>query len=82
MVTCFIILAEKILWTEEPSRLQPMGSQSQTRLSVHTHTHTHTHTHGIVVLDRSSQSFWHQGVVSWKTIFPWQRVGGEGWFRK
>ena len=33
------ILAWKIPWTEAPGRLQPMGSQSQTRLSVHVHTH-------------------------------------------
>ena len=41
------ILAWKILWTEEPGRLQPMGSD----MTGHTHrqtdrqTHTHTHTH-------------------------------------
>ena len=33
------ILACRIPWTEEPGRLQSMGSQSQTRLSEHTHTH-------------------------------------------
>ena len=31
------ILACKIPWTEEPGRLQSMGSQSWTRLSTHTH---------------------------------------------
>ena len=38
----------KIAWTEEPGRLQSMGSQRvrQTEgLSTHTHTHTHTHTY-------------------------------------
>ena len=30
MVTCSIILASKILWTEEPGRLQSMDSQSRT----------------------------------------------------
>ena len=30
----------EIPWTEEPGRLQSLGSQSQTRLSAHTHTHT------------------------------------------
>ena len=30
MVTHSSILAWRILWTEEPGRLQPMGSQSQT----------------------------------------------------
>ena len=32
-------LAWKIPWTEEPGRLQSMGSQTVG----HTHTHTHTH---------------------------------------
>ena len=27
----------------------------------------------------SPQSFWHQGLVLWKTGFPWTG-GGEGWF--
>ena len=27
MVTCFSILAWEVLWTEEPGRLQSMGSQ-------------------------------------------------------
>ena len=52
MVTHSNILVWEIPWTEEPGRLQSMGSQkSQTRLSKHdvqqtgTHTHTHTHTH-------------------------------------
>ena len=34
------ILAWRILWTEEPGRLQPTGSQSRTRLkglSMHAH---------------------------------------------
>ena len=30
MATCSSILAWEILWTEEPGRLQSMGSQSQT----------------------------------------------------
>ena len=33
MTTHFSIFAWKILWTEEPGRLQPMGLQSQTQLS-------------------------------------------------
>ena len=33
------ILAWKIPQTEEPGRLQPMGSQSQTLLSIHARTH-------------------------------------------
>ena len=40
------ILAWRILWTEEPGKVQLVGSQSQTRLSgSHTHTHTHTRVH-------------------------------------
>ena len=29
------------------------------------------------------QSFWHQGLVSWKTVFPWARKGAMvwGWFK-
>ena len=33
MAIHFNILVQKILWTEEPGRLQSMGSQSWTRLS-------------------------------------------------
>ena len=33
MATHSSILAWRIPWTEEPGRLQPMGSQSRTRLS-------------------------------------------------
>ena len=35
MATHFSILAWKILWTEEPGRLQSMGSQSRSRLNTH-----------------------------------------------
>ena len=38
------ILAWKSQWTEEPDRLQSMGSQeSDTTEHIHTHTHTHAH---------------------------------------
>ena len=37
MATCSSTLAWKIPWTEEPGRLQFMGSQSRTRLSNFTH---------------------------------------------
>ena len=30
-------------------------------------------------LGSSPQSFWHQGPVSWKTVFPWMGWG-QGWF--
>ena len=43
------VLACRLSGSEEPGRLQSMGSQSPTRLHTHTHTHTHartrTHTH-------------------------------------
>ena len=47
MATHSSILAWRIPWTEEPGRLQPMGSQRVWHdwLSYHTHMHTHTHTH-------------------------------------
>ena len=45
MVTYSSILAWGIPWTEEPGRLQSMGSQSQTRLSnKHFHYHFHIYT--------------------------------------
>ena len=32
-----------------------------------------------------SQPFWHQGLISWKTVFPWSRSGAGGkvlgWFK-
>ena len=40
------ILAWRIPWTEEPGRLQSMGSQRAGHdWATNTHTHTHTHTH-------------------------------------
>ena len=47
MATHSSILARIIPWTEELSRLQFMGSESDTTEVtelMHTHTHTHTHT--------------------------------------
>ena len=44
MATHYGTLAWEIPWTEEPGRLQPMWSESQTRLSTHT-THTETTVH-------------------------------------
>ena len=48
------ILAWKILWTEEPGRLQSSGLQESDMIEhvplharVHTNTHTHTHTHRV-----------------------------------
>ena len=48
MATHFSNLAWRIPWTEEPGRLQSMGSQRirhNWMTNAHTHTHTHTHTH-------------------------------------
>ena len=46
MATHSSILAWRIPWTEEPGRLQSMGSQRVDMTEQLTHTHTHTHTHG------------------------------------
>ena len=43
MVTDSSILAWRIPWTEEPSRLQSMGSQSQDMTEVTAHTHHTLH---------------------------------------
>ena len=48
MATQSSILPWRIPWTEEPGRLQSIGSQGLTwlkRLITYTHIHTHTHTH-------------------------------------
>ena len=37
-------LAWRIPWTEEPGKIQSMGSQRVSYDCTHTHTHTHTHT--------------------------------------
>ena len=54
MATHSSILAWEIPWTEEPSRLQSIGLESQTRLSnwarAHTHTHTHKHTRIVYIV--------------------------------
>ena len=42
VATHSIILAWEMPWTEEPGKLQTMGSYRQTLLSEHTHAHTHT----------------------------------------
>ena len=46
-------LARKILWTEEPGRVQSMGSQriGHNRVTEHTHTHTHTSTNICATID-------------------------------
>ena len=40
--------------------------------------HAHA-THKDVFQSSGPYLFWHQGLVSWKTISPWTRVWG-GWF--
>ena len=42
MATHSSLLAWKIPWTEEPGRLQAIGSQRTGHDLAHTHTHTHT----------------------------------------
>jgi len=55
------ILAWKIPWTEEPGRLQSMGSRSQTRLSDFTFTfHFHA-------LEKEMAA--HSSTLAWK--IPW-----------
>ena len=45
------IIAWRIPWTEEPGRLQSMGSQSEkTKRLSFTFTHTHTHTHAYLYM--------------------------------
>ena len=46
MATHSSIHAWRILWTEEPGRLQSMGSQSWTQLSDY---YTHTHRESIIM---------------------------------
>ena len=43
-----IVLAWKIPWTEEPGKLQSMGSQKVGYNWATKHTHTHTNTHTVV----------------------------------
>ena len=45
MATLSSILSWEVSWTEEPSGIQSMGSQSGTRLHTHTHTHTRMRAH-------------------------------------
>jgi len=55
MANCSSILAWRIPWTEESSRLQSMGLQKvrhdlATKLPAPINTHTHTHTHTCVYI--------------------------------
>ena len=60
-------LAWKIPWTEEPSRLQSMGSRRQTRLSDFTFT-IHFHT-----LEKEMAT--HSSTLAWK--IPWTEEAGR-----
>ena len=58
MATHSCTLAWKVPWTEEPGRLQPMGSQSQTRLSDFTFTF---HFHAL-----EKEMTTHSSVLDWR----------------
>ena len=58
MATHFSILAWKIPWTEEPGRLQSMGSQSQTGLSDFTSTF---HFHAL-----EKEMATHSSILAWR----------------
>ena len=60
-------LAWKIPWTEEPGRLQSMGSLSSTRLSDFTFTF---HFHAL-----EEEMATHSRVLAWK--IPWMEEPGE-----
>ena len=62
MATHSNILAWKIPWTEEPGRLQSLGSQ-RVRHDWVTHTHTHTHTHKSYWFCFSQKSIIHSLIV-------------------
>ena len=61
MTTHSSTLAWKVPWTEEPGRLQSMGSQSQTRLSDFTFTF---HFHAL-----EKEMATHSSTLAWKV--PW-----------
>ena len=72
MATHSSIVASEIPWTEEPSRVQSMGSQ-RVRHDTHSLTHTHTHTHtqrqrAIIKKEEKSGKMSAIGTVN--TLFP------------
>ena len=67
MTTHSSTLASKIPWTEEPGRLQSMGSLSQTRLSDFTFTF---HFHAL-----EKEMATHSSVLAWR-IQGWGRLVG------
>ena len=88
MTTHSSILAWKSPWTEEPGRLQSMGSQSQKWLSTARHTYTHIHIHICIYIcmhifpkrRKALCSFYgkhpvfsHTDFLEYKYIFPWTR---------
>ena len=84
-------LTWRIPWTKEPGGLQSMGSQ-RVRHNWGDNTHAHTPTSRRCMKSRQRgkeelctfsyasgpQSFWQQGSVSWKTIFPQSGWRGDG----
>ena len=69
------ILARRIPRTEEPGRLQSIGSQSQTQMkqpSTHTHTHTHIHTPTSWSLQQNNESKYRPTQI-WK-LNKWQNT--------
>ena len=67
MATHSSILAWRIPWTEEPGRLQSMGSQSQTRLSDFTFTF---HFHAL-----EKEMATHSSVLAWRIPGKVEPVG-------
>ena len=65
MATHSCILAWRIPWTQEPWRLQFMGSQ-RVRCDWATHKHTHTHTHSCSAV---SESLWLQRLQPTRLVF-------------
>ena len=79
--THYSILARKIPWTEEPGRLQFMGTQSQTWLSTHTQTHTTEYLESFIIIhialsihsEKAVAS--HSSTLAWK--IPWMEEPGR-----
>ena len=66
MATQSNILAWGILWTEEPGRLQSMGSQRVGLVSARAHTHTHTQLLSIQDSSVAHSSGWSDGKRRYK----------------
>ena len=74
MATHSSILAWRIPWTEEPGRLQSMGSQSRTRLKqLSTHACTHTHKNGVLQALTKPRCCYYQLWSEWP-LCSWDRA--------